>query len=116
MEKHKPIPVNSLATLRAEMGRVKETIAAREASLVQRANRLPGETLKAGAAAILPAVIGGGMASGLWKLGKGIFELLVKNKGEDGKESPWKESLIGGAKKMGIVGVAKLLFSLWRGK
>lgn len=116
MEKHKPIPVNSLASLRAEMGRVKETIAAREASLVQRANRLPAETFKAAVAAILPAVIGGGMASGLWKLGKGIFELLVKNKGEDGKESPWKDTLIGGAKKMGIVGVAKLLFSLWRGK
>lgn len=107
--------INSLEDLHAEMRRVKQRIRERENDLGNRWNRLPEEAVKASVTAILPAFMGNQVASGIWKLVKGAYDLFLAN--GDGKTGhPWKETLVSGAKQIGLFGVLKMLFSMWKGK
>ncbi len=107
--------INSLEDLHAEMREVKQRIRERENDLGDRWNRLPEETVKASVTAILPAFMGNQVASGIWKLVKGAYDLFVKN-GDEKTEHPWKNTLASSAKQIGLFGVLKMLFSMWKGK
>lgn len=108
--------IASLADLQAEVGRVKQRIREHETSLGRRLEDLPSEVFRSTMATLLPGVIGGGMASGIWKLGKAIFELLSKGGAMGEKGGNWKETLLAAARKLGIFSAAKLFLSVWRKK
>lgn len=116
MKNNSSLSIGSLAELRAEMNRMKNSVALQEAALVQRATRLPAETAKAVVTALVPALIGGELASGLWRLGKGLFEYFRDRKSGGDQSAAWKETLTGSARKLGVVSIMKLLFSLWKGR
>ncbi|MES2330201.1 MAG: hypothetical protein V4539_11405 [Bacteroidota bacterium] len=107
--------INNLEDLHSEMRSVKQRLKERENDLSDRWNRLPEETIKASVTAILPAFMGNQVASGVWKLVKGAYDLL-KGNNDDESGTGWKETLAGGAKQVGLFGVMKLLFSMWKGK
>ncbi|MEO7532044.1 MAG: hypothetical protein ABIS69_11550 [Sediminibacterium sp.] len=109
------LAINSLEDLHSEMRRVKQRIKNRENDLGDRWNRLPEEAVKASITTILPAFMGSQVASGVWKLLKGAYDLLKGNE-NNATGSTWKDTLAGGAKQAGFFGVMKLLSTLWKGK
>lgn len=109
------IEINNLDDLHAEMRRVKQRISERENDLGERWDRLPEEAVKASVAAILPAFLSNQVASGVWKLVKGVYDLFKSNENEK-TANTLKDTLLGGAKQVGLFGILKLLFSMWKGK
>jgi hypothetical protein len=107
--------INNLEDLHTEMRRVKQRIKEREHDLGDRWNRLPEEVVKASVSAILPAFMGNQVASGVWKLMKGVYDFFHGNT-RDKTGNAWKDTLLGGAKQLGLFGVLKLLFSFWKRK
>ena len=107
--------INNLEDLHAEIRRVKHRIKEREHDLGERWNRLPEEAVKASVTAILPAFMGNQVASGVWKLLKVVYDLMKGGKNDE-TGTGWKETLASGAKQVGLFGVLKLLFSIWKGK
>lgn len=107
--------INNLEDLHSEMRRVKQRLKEREDDLNGRWSRLPEEAVKASVTAILPAFMGNQVASGVWKLVKGVYDLLKGDKNDE-SGTGWKEMLAGGAKQVGLFGIMKLLFSMWKGK
>lgn len=116
MKRIEKIQVKSYDDLQKEMRRVKQRIKDSEEDLGKRLRQVPGEAVKLTVGAILPLVMGGGLGGGVWKLVKGLFELIKKRKADDGSGGGWKEDLAGGAKKLGLFAALKLLFNLWKGK
>ncbi|MES2003088.1 MAG: hypothetical protein V4450_01105 [Bacteroidota bacterium] len=113
--------ITNLEQLRDEISRVKTGIRVQETSLGKKVDQVPREAVKSVGAAVLPMILGGEMAAGVFKLAKGAIGLIKrKGKPEEGEEavldSNWKETLVGGAKQLGFFGALKLLFSLWKGK
>lgn len=110
--------IRSLADLQAEMQEVTSRIREREAGLAGRLKSLPGELVKSIAAGVVPLFLGGELATGAWKLVKGVFELIRSRKtgNQAGSGGDWKADLLGGAKKLGLFGALRLLFGLWKGK
>ncbi|MES2372546.1 MAG: hypothetical protein V4557_08200 [Bacteroidota bacterium] len=107
--------INNLEDLHAEMRRVKQSIRERERDLGERWNRLPEEAVKASVTAVLPAFMSNQVASGVWKLVKGVYDFFKGNEnGEAGAEV--KNTLAGGIKQVGLFSILKLLFSMWKGK
>lgn len=116
MKKTEKIRVKSYDDLQKEMRRVKQRIKDSEEDLAKRLRQVPGEAVKLTVGAILPLVMGGGLGGGVWKLVKGLFELIKRRKTDDGSDGGWKEDLAGGAKKLGLFAALKLFFNLWKGK
>jgi hypothetical protein len=110
------IDINNIEDLHVEMRRVKQRIKEREQDLAERWSRLPEETVKASISAVLPAFMGNQVASGVWKLVKGVYELFSGNTIISTEGNTWKETLASGARQVGLFGVLKLLFSFWKGK
>jgi hypothetical protein len=106
--------IHNLEDLHAEMRRVKHRIKEREHDLGERWNRLPEEAVKASVSAVLPAFMGSQVASGIWKLVKGVYDLFIKS--ENGEAGSTKNVLASGIKQAGLFGILKLLFSMWKGK
>ena len=106
--------INSLEALQAEMRQVKLRIKEREADLAKRRKQLPGEVVKSAVSAILPAILGNQLGSGVWKLVSGLFSSNKSGHTEEGGKAGWKEGLFTVAKEMGFFSVFKLLSSLWK--
>ena len=108
--------ITSQEMLLEEMRRVDQRIHAREKDLAERWNRLPEETVKASIAAVLPILIGNGLASGIWKLVKVGVDLVKGKKSDEPGNGESKSSILAGASKLGIFTMLKLLLNLWKGK
>jgi hypothetical protein len=109
------IDINNIEDLHVEVRRVKQRIKEREVDLAERCSRLPEETVKASISAVLPAFMGNQVASGVWKLVKGVYELF-SGSDNNTEGNTWKKTLASGARQVGLFGVLKLFFSFWKGK
>jgi hypothetical protein len=110
------IQIASMAELHTQMRLVKQRIKEREASLANRWKQIPEEAVKASVSAILPAFIGNKIASGVWTVLKGAYDLF-QGKSPVGEDADgWKGTIASGAKQMGIFTALKFIFSLWKGR
>lgn len=108
--------ITSLDDLTAEMRLVKQRIQYREEELGKRWRQVPMEAVKATVGAVLPLFLGGELSVGVFKLVKGIFDLIKGKKGGGESDPGWKENLAGAGSKLGVFTALKLLFKLWRNK
>lgn len=104
-------PISRLHTyenLEAEIRRTKKRIQATEEDLHDRWKRLPLETIKATAGAVVPVFLSNGVATVTWKLLKQGIGLLTHKKSKE----PEGKGSIGSSKKPGIFTVLKLLYGV----
>ena len=108
--------LRSLAQLQAEIQRVSTSINAQEVELIARAKKLPRELVMATGEAILPLILGNELAKGAGKLIRtGVDWIRGKKQGTDEQPS-YGQQVADSAKHLGIAGVIKLLFNIWKRK
>jgi hypothetical protein len=110
------IQITSLDELHIQMRHVKQRIKEREASLANRWKQIPEETVKASVSAILPAFIGNKVASGVWTVLKGAYDMVQGKSPVAENAEGWKGTIASGAKQLGVFTALKLIFSLWKGR
>jgi hypothetical protein len=110
------LQIKSLEELHTQKRLVKQRIKEREAGLANRWKQIPEEAVKASVSAILPAFIGNKVASGVWTVLKGAYD-MVQGKNPVGENAEgWKGTIASGAKQLGVFTALKFIFSLWKGK
>ncbi|MEP6597397.1 MAG: hypothetical protein ABJA71_15700 [Ginsengibacter sp.] len=106
--------IETLEDLQAEIRKVKTGLKTQEKELEERWDRLPRETFKSTAGAVIPFVIDSVIAARTFGIVKGatgiIFGSLLKGKGD------LKKNLLIGAKKIGVLTMLKAASGLFKKK
>lgn len=102
-------PIRNVDELHRAMHGLKQRIRQRERNLEQAWQELPAQTIKATLGAVVPIFLQNRMASGTWKLIKGLFGLFSGKTGGQ-EEAGWKSSLLAGARRLGLFTLLKFVF------
>lgn len=105
--------IKNAAQLREEIDLLKAAIKKDEHELELHFRKMPHELLKTIADAVLPAFINKMIANGSWKILTSGAGLLVN---PFSKKFSFGKSIIGSAKKLGVLAVMKGAYNLWRNK
>ena len=109
-------PLRSLAELQAAIQQVSASVNAQEVALIARAKKLPRELVMATGEAILPVILGNELATGVAKLIKTGVDWIRGKKQSDADQPSYGQQVADNAKQLGIAGVIKLLFNIWKRK
>lgn len=102
-------PIRNVDELHRAMHSLKQRIRQRELKLEQAWQELPQQTIKATLGAVIPIFLQNRMASGAWKLIRGLFG-VVSGKAEGQEGAGWAGSLLAGARRLGLFTILKFVF------
>jgi hypothetical protein len=105
--------IKTAAQLREEINFLKSSIKKDEQELELHFRKMPHEVLKASADAVLPSFINKMIANGSWKILTSGAGLLVN---PFSKKFSFGKSILGSAKKLGMLAVLKGAYNMWRNK
>ena len=105
--------INNTAALHSEIRKLRATVKLQEDGLQQRWKKLPQETFKATAGAVLPAFLNNFIASKTFGLVKGAGGLLL---GSSLGKGNIKDELLANAKQLGIFTALRAVVGLWKKK
>ena len=105
--------IKTAAQLREEIDLLKASLKKDEQSLELHFRKMPQEVLKASADAVLPSFINKMIANKSWKILASSAGLLVN---PFSKKFSFGKSILGSAKKLGMLAVVKGAYNMWRNK
>lgn len=105
--------IKTAAQLREEINLLKESLKKDEQVLELHFKKMPHEVLKASADAVLPSFINKMIANRSWKILTSSAGLLVN---PFSKKFSFGKSILGSAKKLGMLAVVKGAYNMWRNK
>ena len=105
--------INTAAELREEIDLLKASLKKDEQALELHFRKMPQEVLKASADAVLPSFINKMIANKSWKILTSSAGLLVN---PFSKKFSFGKSVLGSAKKIGMLAVVKGAYNMWRNK
>jgi hypothetical protein len=105
--------IKTAAQLREEIDLLKTSLKKDEQELELHFKKMPQEVLKASADAVLPSFINKMIANKSWKILTSSAGLLVN---PFSKKFSFGKSVLGSAKKIGMLAVIKGAYNMWRNK
>ena len=105
--------IKTAAQLREEIDLLKASLKKDEQALELHFRKMPQEVLKASADAVLPSFINKMIANKSWKILTSSAGLLVN---PFSKKFSFGKSVLGSAKKIGMLAVVKGAYNMWRNK
>ena len=105
--------IKTAAQLREEIDLLKASLKKDEQALELYFRKMPQEVLKASADAVLPSFINKMIANKSWKILTSSAGLLVN---PFSKKFSFGKSVLGSAKKIGMLAVVKGAYNMWRNK
>jgi len=105
--------VKTLEDLREEIDFLRASTKRDEQELEARFHKMPQETLKATADAVLPAFLNRMIANGSWKILASGAGMLVN---PFSKKYSFSKGILASAKKLGVLALMKGAYSMWKNK
>ena len=105
--------IKTAAQLHEEINLLKASLKKDEQALELHFKKMPQEVLKASADAVLPSFVNKMIANGSWKILTSSAGLLVN---PFSKKFSFGKSVLGSAKKLGMLAVVKSAYNMWRNK
>ena len=102
--------INNLDDLHLAIRNCKLRLELKEARLLEKWNKLPGETLKVAASSLIPLFLGNKMAGRAWNIVKGLSGYLFTSSSKE-KDSA-KKTVFSGAKQLGLFAILRAFYAI----